>query len=135
MPAKNTSGIVTPKETDTAVRTATAQLRDLLEGSGQAIYLYQDDHHKACNQRFAELLGYTSPDSWATVHTSFPSTFVAPKSQEVLVEAYQAAVNDGVATTVPITWKRKDGKTVDTDVILVPIDVEGRRLALHFITA
>lgn len=135
MPSKESTGIVTPKEPTSAIRKATDQLRNLLAGSGQAIYLYQDDHNKACNQRFASLLGYATPEAWAAVHTSFPSTFVAPKSQATLVDAYQDAVNDGLAGTVAITWKRKDGKTIDTDVVLVPIDVDGQRLALHFVTA
>ena len=135
MPTKNATGIVTPKETPNALAKATQQLRTLFEESGQAIYLFQDDHNKSCNKRFAQLLGYATPEAWAAVHTSFPSAFVAPASQETLVETYQAAMNDGVAASVPVTWKRKDGKTVESDVILVPLDVDGTRLALHFITA
>ena len=134
MPTKD-AGVVTPKETPNALAKATQQLRALFEESGQAIYLYLDDHNKACNKRFAQLLGYATPEAWAAVHTSFPSTFVAPASQEVLVDTYQAAMGDGVAANVPITWKRKDGKTVETEVILAPIDVDGTRLALHFVTA
>lgn len=133
MPTKNVPGIVTPKETPNALAKATQQLRSLFEESGQAIYVYLDDHNKSCNKRFAQLLGYATPEAWAAVHTSFPTAFVAPGSQELLVETYQAAVNDGVAATVPITWKRKDGKTVETEVILVPFDVDGTRLALHFV--
>lgn len=135
MPTKSTAGIVTPKGTPDVLATATQQLRTLFEESGQAIYLFLDDHNKSCNKRFAQLLGYPTPEAWAAVHTSFPTAFVAPASQETLVDAYQAAMNDGVAASVPITWKRKDGKTVDSDVILVPLDVDGTRLALHFITA
>lgn len=112
---------------------ATALCQTLFNESGQAMYLYLDDHNKACNGRFAKLLGYSSPETWAAVHTSFPQAFVAPESQESLVDTYQAAINDGVAARIPVTWKRKDGKTVDTNVILVPIDVEGHRVALHFI--
>ncbi|HUR24649.1 MAG TPA: PAS domain-containing protein [Candidatus Thermoplasmatota archaeon] len=134
MPTKNTS-IVTPKEAPNPLANATQQLRALFEESGQAIYLFLDDHNKVCNKRFAQMLGYASPEAWAAVHTSFPTAFVAPQSQGSLVETYQAAINDGVAANVSITWKRKDGKTVDTDVILVPIDVEGARLALHFVKA
>jgi PAS domain S-box-containing protein len=134
MPTKNTTGIVAPTET-TVLTKATQQLRTLYEESGQAMYVYLDDHNKSCNKRFAQLLGYATPEAWAAVHTSFPTAFVAPASQELLVDTYQAAVNDGVASSVPITWKRKDGKTVETEVILVPIDVDGTRLALHFITS
>jgi PAS domain S-box-containing protein len=135
MASKDMTGIVTPKPTSASITKATEQLRDLYETSGQAMYLFLDDHNKSCNKRFAQLLGYSTPEAWAAVHTSFPAAFVAPKSQETLVDTYQMAMNEGVAASVPITWKRKDGKTVDTDVILVPIEVDGARLALHFITA
>ncbi|MEA3137614.1 MAG: hypothetical protein QOC71_1895 [Thermoplasmata archaeon] len=127
--------MVTSKETANILAKATQQLRTLFEESGQAMYLFLDDHNKSCNKRFAQLLGYASPEAWAAVHTSFPTAFVAPASQETLVDTYQAAMNDGVATSVPITWKRKDGKTVSSQVILVPLDIDGTRLALHFITA
>ncbi|MFA5943455.1 MAG: PAS domain-containing protein [Candidatus Thermoplasmatota archaeon] len=135
MPSKTTTGIVTPKESATPIRRATEQLRNLFEESSQALYLFQDDHNKSCNKRFAQLLGYATPEAWAAVHTSFPAAFVAPDSQEALISTYQSAMNKGVAASLPITWKRKDGKTVDTDVILVPIEVDGERLALHFISA
>jgi hypothetical protein len=131
MPAKDQT-VVPPKATS-ALRTATEQVRALYGESHQAMYLYLDDHNKSCNERFASLLGYGTPEAWAAVHTSFPLAFVAPASQERLVDAYQDAINDGVASRTPITWKRKDGKTVDTNVILVPLDVEGHRVALHFI--
>lgn len=119
--------------TSPALARATDLCRALFDESGQAMYLYLDDHNKACNARFANLLGYPTPEAWAAVHTSFPQAFVAPASQETLVDVYQAAINDGVASSIPVTWKRKDGKAVDTHVILAPIDVEGKRFALHFI--
>jgi hypothetical protein len=115
----------TLKAKTTPLTAATEQFGALFEESGQAMYLYLDDHNKACNQRFATLLGYPTPEAWAAVHTSFPDAFVAPKSQAVLVEAFQDAVNDGVAAQVPVAWKRKDGKTVGTTVILAPVDVDG----------
>lgn len=121
------------KTTSPALARATDLCKTLFNESSQSMYLYLDDHSKACNGRFAQLLGYGTPEAWAAVHTSFPQAFVAPASQERLVDAYQAAVNNGTAGKVPVTWKRKDGKTVDTNVILVPIDVEGQRFALHFI--
>lgn len=134
MPSKTSNPTMTSKQTNPLAQ-ATKQLSELLTTSDQAIYLYLDDHNKSCNALFAKLLGYATPDAWAAVHTSFPTAFVAPKSQEALVEAYQDAMNEGRAASVPITWKRRDGKTVDTDVILVPIEVDGTRLALHFITS
>lgn len=122
-----------PKESSSALRKATQQFSRLFDESDQAMYLFLDDHNKSCNALFAQWLGYTTPEAWAAVQTSFPTAFVAPASQQLLIETYQEAVNKGVGASIPVAWKRKDGKTVATQVILVPVDVDGERLALHFI--
>lgn len=130
MPANNQPVLKTNSRTITR---ATDLCKTLLGSSTQSIYLYLDDNNKACNDRFAKLLGYPNPEAWAAVTTSFPQAFVAPASQGTLVDTFQDALNNGAAGAVPITWKRKDGKTVNTNVILVPLDVDGTRVALHFI--
>lgn len=112
---------------------AARQLQNLFAASQQAMYLYLDDVHKVCNKRFSDLLGYRDPAAWAAVTQSFPAAFVAPDSQEDLVGTYQDAMEFGVGGVTPVVWKRKDGKTVETDVILVPFETEGHRMALHFI--
>ena len=37
------------------------QMKEVLDKSGQAIYLYLDDTHKVCNKKFADIVGYKSP--------------------------------------------------------------------------
>ncbi|MEK6985056.1 MAG: hypothetical protein AABX89_01565 [Candidatus Thermoplasmatota archaeon] len=108
-------------------------LQNLFATSEQAMYVYVDDANKACNELFAELLGYASPAAWAAVKTPFPSTFVAKESQDDLIGTYQDAMEHGAGGVTAIIWKRKDGKTVETDVILVPLEIEGHRVALHFV--
>ena len=119
--------------THPALTKANELVKDLYATSPQAMYLFLDDANKSCNEGFAKLLGYGSPKEWAAVTTSFPQAFVHTASQSTLVHTYQEAMQDGVAATIEVTWKRKDGKTVPTRVILVPVDVGGERLALHFI--
>jgi hypothetical protein len=80
------------------------------------MYLYLDDEHKACNQKFASLLGYKSPEEWAGSKEPFAQAFVAPKSHKALVTAYQNAVERSVGSAIKVTWKKKDGREVDTDV-------------------
>ena len=111
------------------------QLKEILEGSDQAIYVYLDDTHKVCNQKFADLLGYTSPAEWAAVTEPFPQTFVAENSQSTLIDAFQTAMQQTSGSTLSVTWMRKDKETVETTVILVPISFEGHLFALHFVTA
>lgn len=111
----------------------TDQLATLYGTSTQAMYMYLDDQHKSCNRGFAELLGYRSPQEWQAVTTSFPTAFVDEGSHADLIAAFQQAIQEGAASAIPVTWKCKNGDTVDTDVILVPMERDGHRVALHFV--
>ena len=116
-----------------ALRSFEAENAALYEGSADAVYVYLDDQNKSCNARFAKLLGYGSPAEWAAVDAPFADAFVEPASRPVLVGAYHAAIQHGVGATIRVGWKRKDGAVVPTDVILVPVEHRGERMALHFV--
>jgi hypothetical protein len=109
------------------------QLNEIFENSEQAIYLYLDDVHKVCNKKFASLLGYSSPDEWAMIEDPVNAT-VASKSQETLVKAYRKAMEKMAGSAVKITWKKKNGGTADTTVIMVPIIYKDHLFALHFVS-
>lgn len=119
---------------DEIMKSITEEYADMFEHSGQGMYIYMDDTHKVCNEKFATLLGYTSPEEWANVETSFPDAFVAQDSQETLISAFQDAMEHMTGSTNTISWKKKDGSTVSTDVILVPIVHEHHLFALHFVS-
>lgn len=110
------------------------QLKAVFEESEQGVYLYLDDNHKVCNERFASLLGYDSPQEWAEVTASSPDTLVAGKSQDTLVTAFQDAMDRLVASANTIVWKKKNGGEVETTVILVPVMYEEHPIALHFVS-
>jgi len=108
------------------------QLRPVLEGSPQGIYIYLDDDHKICNQRFAEMLGYDSAADWSRPR---PFTdYVADGSQRLLVATYQRAMEQQAAGVIEVVWKRRDGGTQPSTVQLVPIAFGDELLALHFVT-
>jgi carbohydrate-binding DOMON domain-containing protein len=109
------------------------QMKKIFESSEQAMYLYLDDNHKACNSKFAALLGYKSPKEWAEVKGAL-EPFVAEKSQENLSSTYWNAMNKMIASKIPVTWKKKNGGTVDTNVILVPMAYAGHLFAVHFVS-
>lgn len=115
------------------VRGIAGQLAPILERSPQGVYVYLDDAHKVCNQRFADLLGYATPEDWARPGP-FTQQYVDRASQRTLVATYQHAMEHQVAATIDVTWVRQDGAPVPTTVMLVPIAFEGELLALHFVT-
>ncbi|MBI3741072.1 MAG: PAS domain-containing protein [Chloroflexi bacterium] len=107
------------------------EYRDILNGSSQGIYIYLDDPHKLCNEKFAAMLGYKSAAEWAA--SPQPLDDVAETSMDALVSAFQNAMNNKAASLVSVTWKKKLGGTLKTNVIVVPIHFHGEMLALHFV--
>ena len=110
------------------------QFKEVFEESKQAIYIYYDDNHKICNQRFASLLGYKSIEELLAVNEPFIEAFVKEESQEILVSTYRNAMEDKVGGCIEVSWKKKTGESVKTKVIMVPISYNGELLALHFIS-
>jgi len=110
------------------------QFKEIFEESKQAIYVYYDDSHKICNQRFATLLGYESPEEWSTVNEPFTEAFVNDESKEILVSTYRNAIEDKIGSDIEVSWKKKSGESIGTKVIMVPISYNGELLALHFIS-
>lgn len=111
-----------------------SQLAQILAESQQSVYVYLSDEHKFCNENFAKLLGYASAEEWANTMGSFPSVFVDEGSHAALIGAYRAAMQDKVGSLNEVTWLKKDGTTVDTSVILVPVAYGGKLMALHYIS-
>jgi hypothetical protein len=109
------------------------QMKSILESSQQAVYIYLDDIHKVCNAKYATLLGYRSPEEWAKLVDPLQAT-VVQASQETLVKAFNLAMEKLIASAIQVTWKKKNGGTVGTTVVLVPIAYDDHLFALHFIS-
>jgi len=110
------------------------QLKEVLDESKQAIYVYLDDHHMIFNQRFASLLGYKSVEELSKVKGAFIDALVMEKSQETLIHAYQHAMEDKIGSDIEVSLKTKTGEPVKAKIIMVPIAFNGELLALHFIS-
>ena len=115
------------------IQDAKKQFAIILKESKQGVYIYLDDTHKLCNEKFASMLGYKSGKEWANVNQPFTEAFVEPESQHTLVSAYQEAMDSKTGSCIDVAWKKPTGR-VNTRVILVPITVKGHLLALHYIT-
>ncbi len=109
------------------------QMKMILDSSEQPIDIYLDDNHKVCNGRFAALLGYKSPKEWADVK-GFLDPFVSEKSQGTVSSTYWDAMKKMIGSTIQVTWKKKDGGTIDSTVIFVPVAYQGHLFAVHFVS-
>ncbi len=110
------------------------QMKTVLEGSEQPIFIYLDDNHKACNNKLASMLGFKSPQEWAEKQ-GFLEAYVEEKSRETLSSAYWNAMKKMVASTIELTWMKKDGATINSTMILVPMFFQGHLFSVHFVTS
>jgi PAS domain S-box-containing protein len=117
------------------VEGAAAQLRPVLEGSAQPMFIYLDDNHKTCNEKFAHMLGYASAKEWSGLEVNFVETFLAPESRDLVMENYAETFSKKLsASAMKVTWLKKDGTKVATDAVHVPMTREGHLFALLFVT-
>jgi len=110
------------------------QMKPILEGSEQPIFIYLDDNHKVCNQKFASMLGFKSPQEWAEKQ-GFLDVYVTEKSRETLSTAYWNAMQKMAASTIPMTWMKQGGATLDSTMILIPTFFKGHMFSVHFVTS
>lgn len=108
------------------------QLETVLTNSPQAIYLYLDDTHKICNQKFVEMLGYKSIEEWVANQT--PVADVAEEDRDKIIEAYGQASDNFKASVQHVTIDKKDGGKVNVQVIMTPFTYRGEVFVLHFLT-
>lgn len=108
------------------------QFVPVLSKSPQAIYIYLDDEHKICNQKFANLLGYKSIQEW--VDNEYAVDDVAKEDQEKVIKAYMEASQKFIASSFSISIVKKDGKKIQVEVIMAPVSYKNEIFVIHFIS-
>jgi PAS domain S-box-containing protein len=114
------------------VKELAEELEPIFSSSPQAIYLYLDDTHKICNQKFADMVGYMSIDEWVGNET--PVDDVDVEDQPKVIQAYKEASENYKASTISANIVRKNGVKVTAEIIMVPITYKGEVFVLHFIS-
>jgi len=104
----------------------------ILTNSPQAMYIYLDDTHKICNQKFADLLGYTSIDEWASNESALDD--VVDSDQNKVVETYIKTSQGLEASTITVMVKNKSGDPIKINMIMTPFPYQGEIFAVHFIS-
>ncbi|MCW3999239.1 MAG: PAS domain-containing protein [Candidatus Bathyarchaeota archaeon] len=110
-----------------------SRMRRIIDSSTQPVFIYLNDDHKVCNQRFAELLGYKTPQDWSG-NPGFLEEFVDDEaSRNAFMSGYWGAINNMSASTVQVTWRRKDEKKVESTLVILPMEYEGHILLAGFV--
>lgn len=114
------------------VKELSEQLHPIFSNSSQAVYLYLDDEHKICNQKFVDMLGYRSIQEW--VENESPVSDVFEEDQSKVIKAYGEASGNFNASAFPVTIVKKDGTQIKTKIIMAPITYKEEVFVIHFIS-
>ena len=106
--------------------------KSVLSNSPQAIYIYLDDAHKICNQKFADLLGYKSIQEWVDYET--PVSDVSEEDQDKVIKAYGRASEKLEAGQMDIHLNSKNGEKIHVNLIMAPITYKNEVFVIHFIS-
>lgn len=126
---------VTQQDKDRLIKELFNHMKSIFESSAQSVYLYLDDSHWACNNKFALLLGFKSIEEMISSTSSSPHTLVAEESKTSFTTAYEHAIKKKAASFLEVMWKKKTGQVIVTYVILVPIAYAGELFTLYFTSA
>jgi PAS domain-containing protein len=109
------------------------QLALILEKSKQAVYIYLDETHKICNEKFAKLLGYKSVKEWTAMHV--PLSDVDEASQDDVIAAYENATDKFVASSLDVALRNiKTNKLIKARMIVAPMLYQGHVFTIHFLS-
>ncbi len=117
---------------ETLIKGIAREQKAILDGSGQAVYIYLDDPHKICNKKLAATLGYKSVKEW--VNNETPLDDVIEKDQPKIVELFTRASENLEAGSLTVTFKNvKTGDLVKGRVFVAPLVYEGHVFVIHFL--
>ena len=116
--------ITARKQAEQALRASEERFRDLVEGSVQGIVVYRDLVPLFVNQRYAEILGYDSPEEIFQLGSL--ERVIAPEDR---TRAYSCMRSRHEGQTVPVHQEyqalRKDGARIWLDVRLRRVQWDG----------
>jgi PAS domain S-box-containing protein len=118
---------------EVATKELAEHLQPLFDASTDGVYVWLDEEHWICNQRFADLLGYDSPDELNDT-PKFLQRMVHEDDQQHFSWNYWNRVQ---ALAFPTTFRfrgtRKDGSAFQAETDMIPFTYGGHTFAYHFV--
>ena len=119
-------------EHETATAELAEHLRAVFESSPDGVYVWLDETHWICNERFAELFGYASADELRDTPRLL-QRIVHEDDQELFSLMYWNRIQSGI---FPATFRfrgvRKDGSECRVETDMIPLSFGGHTFAYHF---
>ena len=117
---------------DIATTELAEHLGPVFASSPDGVYVWLDETHWVCNERFAELLGYGSADE-LTNTPGLLQRMVHEDDQQLFSWMYWNRVQP---RAFPATFRfrgvRKDGSAVQIETDMIPLSYGGHTFAFHF---
>jgi PAS domain S-box-containing protein len=118
---------------EVATKELAEHLQPLFDASPDGVYVWLDEEHWICNRRFADLLGFDSPDELNDT-SHFLQRMVHEDDQQQFSWNYWNRVQ---ALAFPTTFRfrgtRKDGSTFQAETDMIPFTYGGHTFAYHFV--
>lgn len=114
-----------------ALRDLTDQLLPVFDGSTEGVFVYLDGEHKSCNDRLADMFGYT-PLQWEALYP-FEKLFSEASREPVMATYYEKIIAEKAPVELEFTGIRKDSSSFSARLVMVPISYEGLMFALCFV--
>jgi PAS domain S-box-containing protein len=107
-------------------------LKPLFDASPDGMYVWLDEEHWTCNERFARMLGHTVAELENTPYLL--QRFVAEDDQGMMSWNYWNRVQE---LAFPVTYRfrlvRQDGTTFNAETDMIPMTYGGHTVAYHFV--
>jgi PAS domain S-box-containing protein len=122
-----------PVAHDVATKELAEHLRPVFESSPDGVYVWLDEEHWICNERFAAMFGYDGPEELNDTPRLL-QRIVHEDDQELLSWNYRNRVQPlAFPVTFRFTGVRKDGSTRPMETDMVPLTFGGHTFAYHFV--
>ena len=107
-------------------------LEPIFSSSPDGVYIWLDEEHWTCNQRLAQLFGYTVGEMENS--PGFLQRMVAEEDQGMVSWNYWNRVQE---LAFPVTFRfrgvRKDGSVFQAETDMIPFTYGGHTVAYHFV--
>ena len=118
---------------DVATKELAEHLYPIFEASPDGVYVWLDEEHWICSQRFATLFGYESPDELNDT-PGLLQRIVHEDDQQLFSWSYWNRIQSmAFPTTLRFRGVRKDGSEIQVETDMIPLTYGGHTFAYHFV--
>jgi PAS domain S-box-containing protein len=118
---------------EVATKELAEHLRPIFESSPDGVYVWLDEEHWICNERFARMFGYDSADELNDTPYLL-QRLVHEEDQQQFSWSYWNRVQAlSFPTTLRFRGVRKDGSEVQAETDMIPLAYGGHTFAYHFV--